>query len=405
MKKYLNFLYGLALALAASSCSEDFIGQYATDGVAPSSISADKVNVVPMPGGAKIAFQLPDEPDLSYVKGVFKVKGVEHIVRTSIYTDTLKVEGLGSTEPLKMQLYVVDHSENVSAPCEVEFTPGTPIIELILNSLKLQADFGGVNVKWKNVLKTEVGITIMATNDDGEMEEGETYFNQLGEGSYSFRGYDDTPRTFSVYVTDKWGNVSERTEGVELTPIYEALLDRTKFKRGNLTADNYTEYGSKYSWEKMFDNNTTTFWESAQTVTAPFYFTIDLGSVCKLSRFKMYPRPTTYVYKHGNVKLFEVWGTAVDKKNEVHDLAYWGNDWKNDPDWELLGDYKVYKPSGDNSTITSEDQDYAKQGFEFDVPIDAKPARYLRIHHKANWSGSVFVDIAEMMFWGNDKMN
>ena len=401
MKKYLHFLYGSAMMLMAISCTEDFVGQPSTDKVPPSSIQES--NVIPMPGGAKISYQLPNETDISYVKGVYNVKGVEYVVRTSVYSDTLRIEGLGSADPLEVTLYVVDHSENVSAPHKVTFTPKTPIIDLIINSLKLQADFGGVNTKWTNELGTEVGITLMATNDKGEMEEGETFYNQMKEGQFSFRGYNDEPRKFSVYVTDKWGNVSKTTEAVELKPLYEKLLDRTKFKRHILPVDNTTNYSGSYTFEKMFDNNTGSFWANAGGATAPFYFTIDLGVEAQLSRFKLYHRPGSFYYKNSNVKNFEVWGTTVDKKDAGLLEDYWKDGWKKDPDWELLGDFTTFKPSGEGTQVTNEDKEYAQNGFEYNIPIEKKSVRYLRFQTKLNWSGAYGTECAELMFWGNDR--
>ncbi|WP_286076389.1 DUF4959 domain-containing protein, partial [Parabacteroides goldsteinii] len=186
--------------LVLISCAEDHIGQTPTDGTAPSTITA--VEVESTPGGAKISYTIPKETDISYVKGVYYVNNREHVVRSSIYKNSLEIEGLGTTDPLDVTLYVVDHSENVSEPFVVTINPSTPIVDLILSSVKLQADFGGVNATWDNELGSEIGLTIMATNSKGELEDGETYYSNMKEGDYSFRGYDDIKRVFALYLTD-----------------------------------------------------------------------------------------------------------------------------------------------------------------------------------------------------------
>ena len=144
--------------LVLISCAEDHIGQTPTDGTAPSTITA--VEVESTPGGAKISYTIPKETDISYVKGVYYVNNREHVVRSSIYKNSLEIEGLGTTDPLDVTLYVVDHSENVSEPFVVTINPSTPIVDLILSSVKLQADFGGVNATWDNELGSEIGFPI-----------------------------------------------------------------------------------------------------------------------------------------------------------------------------------------------------------------------------------------------------
>ena len=51
------------LMLFVVSCSEDRVGQNSVDGVPPSAIS--NVQIEPMPGGAKISYDLPEETALS----------------------------------------------------------------------------------------------------------------------------------------------------------------------------------------------------------------------------------------------------------------------------------------------------------------------------------------------------
>lgn len=379
------------------SCADDHIGQTPTDNIAPAAISA--VQVKSMPGGADISYDLPKETDISYVKGVYYIKGVEYVVRASIYTNVVKVEGLGSTDPVEVTLYVVDHSENVSEPYIVTIYPATPVVDLIMETMKLRADFGGVNATWKNELESEVGITVLTSNEKGELEEGETYYTNLKDGNYSFRGYNDQLRVFALYLTDKWGNVSD-TLKQEITPYFEEQLDKKKHKKVVLPRDNSSVLSSSYTFEKMFDNNISTFWHTSEKDgVLPICFTVDLGVEAKLSRFKLYHRSgTAYLYKHYNPKTFEVWGCTTYKEGMTED--YWEEEWKKD--WEQIGDYVTLKPSGDGN-VTNEDKEYAEKGFEFTTPLDKDKFRYLRFVVKSTWSGSAYLHIAELTFWGNDN--
>lgn len=395
MKK---ILYSLLFMVCLCSCAEDHIGQTPTDNIRPAVIQ--DVVIESMPGGAKISYALPKETDISYVKGEYLVNGTKYVVRSSVYKNYLMIEGLGSTEPLDISLYTVDHSENLSEPVIKKINPGTPLVDLIMQSMKITTDFGGIKVTWENVLASEVGITVLATNDKGEMEEGETLFTDLKNGDYSFRGYDDSKRTFALCLTDKWGNVSDTLKR-EITPYFEKLLDKSKHKRLTLPGDNTTNYSSSYVFQNLFDDKLNTNWITVlgSQKQLPLYFTIDLGTEAQLSRFKLWFRQS-FEYKNQGIKEFEIWAASSYKENMFED--YWiGEDWRND--WEKLGDFVTDKPSGMDSPVTNSDIEYAKQGFEFNLPLDIKRARYIRVVMNSNWSGGSEIELAELSFYGNDK--
>lgn len=399
MKRIL-FTILCVLPFFVGSCSQDPIGQTATDKQAPQSIK--NMVVESMPGGAKILYEIPNETDISYVRGEYTVNGTKHVVRSSVYKNFLMIEGLGSTNPLDVIIYTVDHSENMSEPIKTTIIPGIPPVRQILASMKIQTDFGGINLKWENELGTEIGITVFASNENGELEEGETLYSELKDGNYSFRGYDVTERTFAISIIDKWGNMSDTIKQV-ITPYFETLLDKKIHKRYALPADNTTQLGG-WEFTKLFDGTTgDNGWHTTDGNKGklPLYFTIDLGAVSKLSRFKLWHRLGTFPYKHYNIKTFEVWGSVDPKQGMLED--YWMNDWKND--WEHLGDYVTFKPSGMDGPVTNADKDYAANGFEFIVPLEAKNVRYLRFVMTSNWSGGSDVHISEFSFYGNDKTN
>lgn len=399
--KYLYILILSLLPFFISACTEEPIGQTATDNQAPQTIK--NVVVESMPGGAKISYDLPKETDISYVRGEYVANGKKHIVRSSIYHNYVMVEGLGTTEPFEISIYTVDHSENASEPIKEMITPGTPPVKLILASMKMNTDFGGVNITWDNELGTEVGITILATNEKGELEEGETLYTEIKEGEYSFRGYDTAKRTFAITLADKWGNLSD-TIKKEITPYFEKLLDKKSHKRLKLPADNQSTYGS-WSFEKMFDGITTgeNGWHTndGNNGKLPLYFTVDVGVNAKLSRLKLWHRSGQYYYSHYNIKSFELWGSINPPKEGMLE-AYWTGDWKND--WQHLGDFVTLKPSGMDGPVTNADKDYAALGFEFLIPLEAQNVRYLRFVMKNNWTGGSDLHLTELSFYGNDKL-
>jgi hypothetical protein len=396
-----------------SSCTEAPIGQTPTDSVAP--LPLQNVTIEELPGGARISYDFPaDESDISYVKGEYLSQGIKKVVRSSVYEDFLIIEGLGSTDPVEVSLYLVDHSENVSAPVSKTFNPKTPPLQSIYETLNMTADWGGVTVEWDNPLSLEIGVTLFATDSLGEFSEIETRFTPMKEGKYAFRGFDSVQRKFGIMITDKWGNTAPVKEWT-ITPIFEELIDRTKYKQHILPWDNTSTNGGGQNFNKMFDGQKTNTgmnsWHSKeneesskQGFTNPILFTIDLGNKCILSRFLLWQGRynQNFLYSHHNPKLFEVWGVAeipADKPNE-----YWHEQWKED--WTLLGDFEIIKPSGlPFGTISDTDISVANAGHEFYVPI--VPVRYLRFSVKSTWVGNKdnAVTLHELEFYGMTANN
>jgi hypothetical protein len=387
--------------LLASSCNEDRIVQPPTDSVPPPPISNVQVEVIP--GGAKITYELPNELDISYVKGEFMFQGRQRVVRSSIYENVLIVDGLGSVEPVDISLYLVDHSENVSEPVTKTFTPATPPVKTIFESLKFVPDFSGCNVSWDNPLGVEIGLYFFATDDEGVLEEVDLIFRNEEQYNHTIRkkegGFNTEKRLFAVNIVDKWGNVSD-TAYAEIAPLYEKMLDKGRFLEVGLPYDN-TSVNNNRSLKNIWDGKLNVIWHTVVGAISvvPQFFTIDLGAETKLSRFILWERMETYYYGQHNPQFFEVWG-AKELKTGVSN-EYWWEDWKND--WELLGDYEVAKPSGSaSSTVTADDKAFADAGFNFAFPLSSEPARYLRFVVKKTFANTLALHLAEISVYGDD---
>ena len=94
MKRHIfnTFILGFAIA----SCTDPFMGQTATDHVAPGPIKNAKV--INLEGSALITYDLPEDEDLLYIKATYqRNKDVIAQNKASVYTDTLTIVGLGDT--------------------------------------------------------------------------------------------------------------------------------------------------------------------------------------------------------------------------------------------------------------------------------------------------------------------
>ena len=407
MKKTIYYILPLWLLLVFPGCQEEFIGQTPTDSVPPGKITHPVVENTY--GGAVITYDIPTDKDVCFVRAEYIRNGKLCTDHSSVYNNSLKVEGFGSTDPVEVLLYTVDFSMNYSEPVKVIIEPKEPYIKEIYRTLEPMNDFAGITLKWKNEIRLPVGVTLLY-EEDGEYVEKETYFSDQQDVEHAFRGFDDVLTRFKVFVKDQWENCSD-TLSFELTPLYEVPIDRTRYKEMRLPFDcTSVQYGAWWAvWDNCHDGDSFDLgWVTALDNNPendgrfPIMTTFDLGSSAQLSRVVMWMRGLVE-YGTGAFRKVEFWGTdelSLDKPRD-----YWASDerggWKND--WIKLGEFETTKPSGPSGAATEDDKLWAREnGFEFKF-ILAPRVRYVRLLVNSTWSGSKSLELCEIAFMGNDK--
>lgn len=380
------------------SCDESRIGQNPIDNMPPSTVT--NVQAEAIPGGAKISYTLPKETDISYVICEYLFKNEKKIVRSSIYSNEIIVEGLGEIAPCEFTLYLVDHSENRSLPYNGSFVPLEPPHQTIFKTITIDPDFGGVVIRWTNETKALIGAFLFAMNDDGEWVERDLVFSSVENEKRSIRGYNTNERLFGISLVDRFGNTTD-TLIMSAIPLYEKELDKKKFKDGHLLGDNFTSHNSR-PISNIWDGNLSVIWHTVPDAgfTPPQTFTIDLGIKAKLSRFMLWNRSETYYYGQHNPRYFEVWATDV-LSHDISDPYWRGTEWKNE--WVMLGDFEVVKPSGlPLGQVTDEDRAVQDAGFEFIFESGVGEMRYVRFVVKETWARTAALHIREVSFFGDD---
>jgi len=380
-----------AVLIGCEDPSHDPIGNDATP---PGKVTDTQVENIS--GGAVIRYQIPTDEDLLYVEAQYTLKnGLDYKVRSSAYTDSLRVEGFSDTDIYKVDLYSVDRGENRSEAEVVEVEPLVPPIVTILESIEMRATFGGINVTWENVTNAPVSIFILATDETGiESEQSieDTYYTDASTGDRSTRGFDPIEYKFSAFVKDRWGNVSD-TISVLLTPFYEVKLDKDLFEVVILPGDVISDNESmKNIW-----NNDPLNRARWQTWDMPdnYHFTIDLGAKAQLSRFSIWQflqYGGYYLYADAQPRKFEVWGAET-----LDDTGNWDS-------WTKLRDCEIIKPSGLPEGIgnyNNEDLELAQNGHEFEFSLSDPSVRYIRIKINETFSGIEWTSFGEITFWGD----
>jgi len=391
--KNISLLFIFIMGCMVFACDEEPIGQQPLDKVAPGPVS--NVTVTNVPGGAILNYTVPGDEDLLYVKAVYSRKaGETSESRTSLYRDSLKVEGFGSTGTRQVQVIAVDRSRNESAPVSVTIDPLEPEVNVIGNSLDLASDFGGVHAYWENPGRADISITILQEDSASDYVPIETFYSSVASGDGAVRGMDTIQANFGVFVQDHWGNTSER-KYYSLTPIYETLFDRLKFSNATVPGDgpHYTGGGWVLTniWDGVKGNDSGYSSAGGQGVW-PQSITIDLGVLGQISRIRLYQRMGTYTFNEGNPKLFEVWGCAV-----LDATGAWDN-------WIKLMDCESIKPSGlPQGQNSNEDLLVASEGEDFiNSPLNPK-VRYIRLKILRTWAGGDNLQINEIEVFGDNR--
>jgi hypothetical protein len=395
MKKNILFLLPLGvLSICLGSCKDYTIGQQAMDDIAPGPVS--NVKVFNTPGGATITYSLPADEDLSYVKAEYLRNDSSGIVvtKSSVYNDTLRLEGFSNTEPRSVTLYAVDNSGNISEGVKTEVTPQTPPYLSIAQTLNIVEDYGGIDASWTNSLQKEVTINIDTINTNGEWQQAAIFYTAALQGSGSLYGQQNKTKKFRSYVKDRWGNISPYVIK-EMTPWYEQEFQKSKFSEAFLPSDEQSHFSNwvlSHVWDGIYNadqgysTNTSGIW--------PQSFTFNLGVTGCISRIRLFQRNAWWAWKAATPRIFEVWGCTTDK---------YSDDWNN---WTLLGTLESHRPSGlpYGTAPTDEDLDVAiTSGENFKIPYESSkiPVHYLRIKVLKTWGDAHNFCFAELFIYGN----
>jgi hypothetical protein len=376
------------------ACEEEPIGQLPTDSVPPSAVSG--VQVTNVKGGAILTYTLPDDEDLLYVKAVYTRNGEICENRSSLYKDSLKVEGFGDTQSHEVQVIAVDRSRNESTPVTATIQPLEPEVITIGKTLNMTTYFGGVNIYWENANRAEITVTVLQ-NDELLMEAVpyETFYSSMTQGEGVIRELDTIPYEFGVYVQDRWGNRSA-VKSYTLTPLFETKFDPANFRDATLPGDG-PHYGGGYGLSNIWDG----IWGSDNSYSSQAgrgnvftSITIDLGVTGKISRIRLHQRMGSYqTWGEGNPRNFEVWGCV----NPPDPSGNWDN-------WTKFMECESIKPSGLPGTeYATEDVSRAQDGEDFyNANVDFA-VRYLRLRVYRSWSGGDNIQIGEMEVFGDNR--
>ncbi|MDR2130420.1 MAG: DUF4959 domain-containing protein [Odoribacteraceae bacterium] len=402
-----NALLAAMMMILCMSCGDNQKEPAVENSNPPGKVT--NVTVDNQPGQAEITYQLPSDPDLQYVKAVYKLNsGVIREVKASFYTNSMLLDGFGDTDIHDVEVFAVNRSGIASEPEIVRVKPLENPIWDVRRSLVVKDDFSGFNVSAENPAEHGVAIEIMMKNELGKWENLEGIETKLPTINQSKRGLDTLSYEISLTVRDRFLNYTD-TLYTTVNPLYEVMLDKSKFKDMRLTGDapiHLSTHPMSNMWNGVYAHTNSNRWltNPSPDIYAPQVSTIDLGVPVSLSRITIFNwsygtstiTGNRMMYGGEHLRYFEIWGMLGYPPNVA---SFDG--------WVKLGDFENIKPSGlPHGEETQEDFDVAVKGFDYTFPIEyATKVRYIRLKVIKTWSDTppLTYGIAEIDVYGDTR--
>lgn len=390
MKMKNNLLLILLVAICFTACQKDKHGPLVTSGETPS--APVNVKAESLPGGAKISYTLPPQPDLLYIEASYKnAKGESIVTKSSSFKNFVIIEGFPDTRAYDISLVAVSKTDKRSSPVSVSVTPLTPPVYDVFQTLAVRRDYGGINIQFTNAALAGYVLHTMIKDTEGKWKEIDRLYTSAPSRNYWVRGLDSINYDFGLYFVDKWGNTSD-TLYRTVKPIYEEKVEKN-WKNYPLPSDVYNAaYATNYIervWDDRMENPYYYIGSATPTSVLPQQFTFDVTRSVKLSRIVVYQYGANYQYTLSNPKKYEIWGT---NSTPAADGSYTG--------WTLLLTCESIKPSGTVGGSTAEDKAYADAGEEFVFPENIPAVRYIRFRTLETWGAVNALMLAELTLYG-----
>lgn len=419
---YLSMLLCVAALTTLSSCNNETIGDTTPPG------QVKDVVFTPQYGGGYFTYTIPSDNDFLYARAEYIIDTGEKVSKTSsVYSDTLFIEGFGQEKEYEVRIFSVDRNANESQPVVTTVKPKAPSTLAVLETVTVQPGFSSIVLDWENELHQT--IFIYANVKVGETQATKIYSSNLAKDRFTIDNLDGKPHEVNIFIKDTYENQTATKNYGTITPLIDGAISKKQwsFLRDDLLYGNRWDYSSSpnpfeqepfeefrgtYRKDSMMnapmshvEGRIEKFWDNEYDyqpklnlnyfntgqVSYPFSYFIDLGREVKGSRFKVWQRDAWgMLYGGENVEIWEIW---ISDDKDPTDGIFDG--------WELVGRYKLIQPSN-----VIEARNEARNGHEYmfypENPRFTKPFRYLRYKGIKQFGGGNSGCTSEITVFGTE---
>lgn len=398
MKALYYFLLSTLVILGWVACNNTIERDQTPPGV------VSNIVFTPQYGGGYFTYTIPDDVDFLYTRAEYIIDTGAKISKTSsVYSDTLFIEGFGSEKEYDVKIFSVDRYANESKPVLLKVKPLAPTTKAVLTTVSVKPGFSSLVLDWENELRKTV--TLYVNVKVGNREATKIYSSNLLEDRFIIDNLKGVPHAVKVFIKDTYENQTEVKDFGQITPLIDGAISKKQwsFLRDQLLYGNRWNYESdpdpfnqepfeeyqgtwrddsmKNGRETFYEGRIEKFWDNEYDYepklnlnyfhtgpqSYPFSYFIDMGREIKGSRFKIWQRNVWgMLYGGENVEIWEIW---ISDDKDPADGIFDG--------WELVGRYKIVQPAN-----VIEARNEARDGHEYlfypDDPRFTKPFRYLR---------------------------
>ena len=361
------------------------------------------IEIIPKNGGGTIIYTLPQSNGVLYVKASYVNSQGQEVHRiSSKFNNRIDVDGFIGNETVEVALRVIDQDENVSDPVMVDFVPLTSFVFVVLESMTITPDLGGVKLNWNNPSGKTVFVYLDITKENGETET-RILSSKSQDESVFVRGLDAVPLTFSIRVEDIEGNSTSTDEVGTYTPLFEQKIEKDTWTLvGNLSVNGNAWEGSTTNfWDDIIDtaatNNDNSYFiiwrdQNGGSLQWPLDIVVDMNKKARINRFVVWQRAywyggvagVPYYFQEENMRSFDLY-VSNDKL-----------------DWNLVGSFDIGDPKV-GGVVPTDVLDDAAKGHEFNLESVTEAFRYFKFSITSNYGSDTYVHGSEISLFGIDN--
>lgn len=394
----LFLIYIVSSLVLTVSCTKDATFEK-KKGQTPHKITQIKSEA--LSGKVKIFINTAQPDDYIYTRIDFQIRdGVNRSVKLSKYEDFIILEGFSKSGKHEVKLTPISKGEVEGESSLFEVESLIPPFKVVKNSLQPIFTFSGIRINFSNPESDPLSINIaLLKKDENKIITKVRKQIKIEKGREFFLGLPSIEDTFYIYISDRWGNISDSLV-LKGTPLKEIELEKSLFREFVIpNQGDAIRYGSNYAMNKLWDktmgaaggyssysSRSNVFNEINKTAA---YFSINIGKKAKLSRFKMFHyngNIGNYSFRYSTPKTFAIYGSNAPSNKENLD------------DWTLIQDFVSTKPA---NLSAAELTAYASINGEDFIFEEVPPAyQYYRFAIKSVWEGWTDFLIDELTFFG-----